>query len=569
MRLPFAAICLTMLLVSGTALRADVEITELVLDGRPVAVSGDTQAGGSRAVRVPSSVREVVVSFRNAGATTVGPAPRLRYRLDGVDSDWHDIATMGRAIIEFHHRTGGIIDSEVITIAGTSPGWEGSVDRSPFVAQSLSATAPRLATNVRLNVLSIDSGLTVGVIGIDDVQMTIEREGVGTTDSRPIPIELSGDAFEPTQSPEGWGKSGDKAAMSQVALRDAPQPHPTLLIVDDEPKRYGGWHYSSDAVIEPGDRVTFTWRSAWSLGGGGAGAASYKQLKPGNYRFHVAAFTPGGEPTPVEASLLIEVYLPWWLRRDVWVAAGATALAATVAGVRSASLRRMKQRLVEIERAHALERERTRIARDLHDDVGAGLTEIAMKAEWVRDEIEASATPETLGLTDEIRSSAHSLVRGIDAIVWAVNPANDTLERFAAYVVQSTEQFLEAADLDMRFDIPADLPPRMLNGAVRHRLFLATREAVHNAVKHARAAAVTVALAVNGKKLELSISDDGRGFDAAAAGRPGHDGLANMHARLLEIGGTCRIESGPGRGTRLIFTVPLSDEPAQKEPLHA
>lgn len=548
------------------AAHAVVTIREVSVDGQAIDVPPDQPGDASPHVRIPSTARTLSITFDEslpaAADSVTAPFPqpaRLRYRLDGVDTAWRDVAAAGQVKLLFQDAEGGTVGGTEVTITGESAGWTGSAEESPLMSGSMSAVVPPLTAIARINVISHAFGSTVGVIGIDDVLLEIQRADGGTTQRVALDIDLGDQPFDPTMVPRQWAKSGTKYAMSRLGQHRLPTPHPILLIVDDEPERYGGWYRGREVAVEPGDTVTATWSAAWSLGGGGRPTATYDRLAAGTYFFRVGAFFPNGEPANAETSLVVDVYVPWHLRRDVWAGAGVVGLATLVTAVRSASIRRMKRRLAEIEREHALERERTRIARDLHDDVGAGLTEIAMKAEWVRDEIEATANAEALGLTDEIRSSAHSLVRGIDAIVWAVNPANDTLERFAAYLVQSTEQFLEAAGIEMRFDIPAELPPGTLTGAVRHRLFLAAREAVHNAVKHADATAVGISLAVDAGRLVLTVEDDGRGFDLAAAGdTPGHDGLDNMQKRLAEIDGICEITTAPGRGTRVTFSVPLA-----------
>jgi signal transduction histidine kinase len=158
----------------------------------------------------------------------------------------------------------------------------------------------------------------------------------------------------------------------------------------------------------------------------------------------------------------------------------------------------------------------------------------------------------------------------VDAIVWAVNPANDTLSRFAAYLVQSTEQFLDMAGLSMRFQVPSPLPDTPLEGTVRHRLLLSVREALNNVVKHARARSVTLSLRLTDDSLAITVEDDGTGFVAL---RPEpeaeQDGLANMRERMREIGGTCNIDSAPGRGTRVALGLPWPPRPCNGEASHA
>ena len=547
---------------------AAITIEAVTVDGQDVSLPPHAGDDRLEPVRLPSTARRLEVRFSGAADppttspdTEVVPPPRgtrLRYRLEGIDKGWQDAPASGRVDLSFKDAENGEASRTDFILAGQSRGWRGSPEESAFIRQSIEATAPFTARSLGINILSINSGETVGVVAIDDVAFSVTRAATGEVENHSLAISQRGESFDPLRRPENWVESGTRGRASQLRLRSKPQPHPILVIIDDEPNRYGGWLARTVVRVQPGDRVALSWSAAWSLGVGRELTAEYRNLRPGTYFFHAGAFYPDGRPTGVEVSLPIEVYVPWHLRRDVWAGAGVLALAGIVTAGRAASVRRIQRRLEQIERAHALERERARIARDLHDDVGAGLAEIAMQADWVRNEIETGEQREALTLADGIRTSADDLVRSIDAIVWAVNPANDTLERFASYVVQSTERFLDAAGISMRFEIPDPLPAMSLDGALRHRLFLALREAVHNAAQHGHAGSVTVSLALQGDRLELSVADDGRGFDLAAVQADGtHDGLGNMQKQMAEVGGTCAIRSERGKGTHVLFSVPL------------
>jgi len=207
---------------------------------------------------------------------------------------------------------------------------------------------------------------------------------------------------------------------------------------------------------------------------------------------------------------------------------------------------------------HALEQERARIARDLHDDIGAGLTEIAMQSSLVSRDIDPNTSAAALHRIDRVRQSASELTRNIDEIVWALNPANDTLDRFVSYLSHATTQFLSAAGLAVRFDIPAVLPATVLSGKVRHYLFLVLREALNNVVKYAHADMVRIGIQVADGELSFVVEDNGCGFKPEAVGADGtHEGLASMRDRLKEIGGQFCLTSNLGIGTRVEFSVPL------------
>ena len=257
--------------------------------------------------------------------------------------------------------------------------------------------------------------------------------------------------------------------------------------------------------------------------------------------------------------------LPISRRPEFWIIVAAIAAGVGTWMGRTLQRQRMKRRLAEIERQQALEHERARIARDLHDDIGAGLTEIAMKSALVRRDLERIPTPETRRHIDRVCQSAIELTRSVDEIVWAVNPANDTLNHFVNYLTQSTEQFLDATGLRVRFDLPPSIPALELSGKTRHLVFLAVREALNNAVKHAAAKLIRLEIKVADGGLRIVVEDDGQGFapkQELSAGT--HEGLKNMQRRMAEIGGQFQLTSRPEGGTRVEFCLSLPERRNQR-----
>jgi signal transduction histidine kinase len=554
--------------------RAGLAVTAIVIDGRDQPMP-ERSTDGDVTVPVPAHARSVTIRFREAKAAAgeeQGSDARLRYRLDGRDDTWRDIPAAGRALLWFVDKEGLVIGGLEEPMPGETPGWNGTVTTAPFTALSLSAVAPEAASGVLVSFLSHNGERVVGCLGVDDIQLTCERSGRQPLVLPLTPLAFSGSVVRPQSRPEGWQRVGSRPELSLVETRALPDPHPILAIHDDDAKRYGNWTVTSRVLPETaqGDRVTLSWRAAYSFGAGGEGAATYDDLPAGSYRFRMGAFSANGMPTGTEASVQLLVARPFHQRRDVWAAGAIGLVAMGVVAGRAIAARRMKRRVEALERAHTLERERARIARDLHDDIGAALTEIAMQADAVRHDMQDVASPETLQLTDGICRSAVALVRNVDAIVWAVNPANDTLNRFAAYLIQSTEQFLDAAGLSMRFHVPSSLPDVPLEGTIRHRLLLSVREALNNIVKHARARSVTLSLRLAHDALVITLEDDGTGFVASRPARDAEqDGLANMQARMREIGGTCTIDTAPGRGTRIVLRLPWPPSIRNGEAPHA
>ncbi len=293
--------------------------------------------------------------------------------------------------------------------------------------------------------------------------------------------------------------------------------------------------------------------------------ATYNYIPPGNYSFQVTACNNDGVWNETGASLKFEVLPYFWQTTWFHVLGGvATALLAG-AMVWADARRRMHRRLEKLERERAMERERARIAQDIHDDLGASLTHIAMLSGSARSDVDV---PEPVAKNlNRIFDRARELTRAMDEIVWAVNPRHDTLDSLANYLNRFAHDYLSAAEIRCRLDLPLQLPALPVTAEIRHNLFLAFKEALHNAVQHGAATEVRVELKLEAEQLTLRVADDGRGFDTAAptdghplAGRIAHgNGLANMRRRLAEISGTCEIHSEPGRGATVTFTVPLHE----------
>jgi signal transduction histidine kinase len=235
--------------------------------------------------------------------------------------------------------------------------------------------------------------------------------------------------------------------------------------------------------------------------------------------------------------------------------------------VRTVERSRSRRRLERLEAQRKLEQERARIAKDIHDDLGASLTHITMLSQSARAHL--GDLPEAGAEVDQIYGTARELTRSMEEVVWAVSPKHDTLDSLANYLGIYAQDFAAASGLRCRLDLPAHLSQRPLNSQARHNVFLAFKEALHNVARHATASEVRVSLKQDERAFTLAVEDNGRGFrteetasDPPAPGTrqarllSGH-GLANMRSRLQEAGGRCEIQSHYGLGTTVRFVVPF------------
>jgi signal transduction histidine kinase len=285
---------------------------------------------------------------------------------------------------------------------------------------------------------------------------------------------------------------------------------------------------------------------------------SYSLLPAGHYRFHVTACDNSGiwnEPGAVLAFAVAPFFWQtWWFRLAVL----AGLIASVVAVVRYVSYRRLRLRLRTLEQEAALQKDRARIAKDLHDDLGAHLSQIAMLSELAQTDFDKPTQARTH--IDQIFRTARAVTRSLDEIVWEVNPRNDSLDRFVAHLCTFAPEFLRAAGIKCRLDVPMELPATVLPANVRHHLYLAFKETLHNVAKHAMATQVWLRLSIATQELVLVIEDNGRGFQASPHSVPEEDGLLNLHQRMSEIGGRFQQHSEPGRGTRTVLVAPLRQE---------
>jgi ligand-binding sensor domain-containing protein/signal transduction histidine kinase len=281
--------------------------------------------------------------------------------------------------------------------------------------------------------------------------------------------------------------------------------------------------------------------------------AYYNNIRPGKYRFQVMGSSNDGVWNQGETALAVVLQPHFWQTKWFFALAG-LALVGTVGNIaRYATLQRVRRKMERLEQQHAIEKERARIARDMHDNLGIRTTEILLLSDLAIEK--RNSESDIRGHVREIAGAAREIVNTLDAIVWAVNPKHDYLDNFALYLHEHAEMFLELSSIRCRME--GQLPHWPLSGEVRHNLFLVAKEAINNIAKHSAASEVWIRLEARDSELRLSIEDDGKGFATESASRTGN-GLQNMEERVRKIGGFFKISSQPGKGSRVELRVPLS-----------
>jgi len=256
----------------------------------------------------------------------------------------------------------------------------------------------------------------------------------------------------------------------------------------------------------------------------------------------------------------------WTLQRVLWIAVtvGVAALVAFgwVGVLRRQVAERGRQLELEIqerqlaERRREIEQERTRVAQDLHDELGATLTEVSMLGTLARTPTLPAADRDRY--LEQLTGASRAVVAALDEIVWAVNPKYDSVASMASYYSLFAQRFLNLAGIACRLQVAETFPVTPLDSRRRHGVFLAFKEALNNAVRHSGASQVLIEMAVVENQLKIAVTDNGCGFDQVAS-QPGSDGLASMKDRMLKLGGHCSVSSQPEKGTTIEIWLPLGD----------
>jgi len=265
------------------------------------------------------------------------------------------------------------------------------------------------------------------------------------------------------------------------------------------------------------------------------------------------------------ADVIVLSRAPWWTLKRQLVIVGALAVVLAATGLWITQLRRqVEERTAELgaqiqqrqraEQQRALEQERARIAQDLHDELGSGITEISMltaraKSAWAPDDKRS-------GYLDQAGDKAREMVTALDEIVWATNPGHDSLASLVSYFSLYADRFLGLANISWRLEPPSGPADQTLDSRHRHQLFLAFKEALTNVVRHSGATEVRMNIQLAAGEVRLTIHDNGRGLPPHARTQ-GMDGVANMRSRLEKLGGRFEVTSEPGHGTRLHLSVPV------------
>jgi signal transduction histidine kinase/ligand-binding sensor domain-containing protein len=275
-------------------------------------------------------------------------------------------------------------------------------------------------------------------------------------------------------------------------------------------------------------------------------------LSPGKYTLKAKAIFLHGLYPPVESSFTFTILPPWW--KTWWFKSllGLLIIGLFVLALRIYINRKLELQRITMEKKQAIEKERTRIATDMHDDLGAGLSQIKFLSEAI-----GMKRQKHLPIEEEvssIRSFSDEMIDKMGEIVWALNEKNDTLNDLLSYTRSYAVEYLAQNGINCHVDEPENIPQIDLSGEFRRNIYLTAKEALHNIVKHAQASEVWIQIEID-RGLTLKIKDNGIGIDNSTPNSFGN-GLTNMKNRIEELRGSFEIKSK--NGTAIIIKAPLS-----------
>jgi signal transduction histidine kinase len=461
-----------------------------------------------------------------------------------------------RMVIRFIDANQREIAEQVFAVTGESPGWTGSCSDSPWIRRQEVVTVPADAVRFWVVISSAGPPEAVGVFAVRNLVALPSRGGTnGFRIIPPVEPAASKAVEEATQvSPAGWDRGGLRPANARL-LRCGPGAEVALAILDDHPTGHADWNTAKvqGPELTPGEKLTLQWEEIYSIGSADYGRVDYTNLPTGLFRFRMQVLNLMGVPAGREISQLVTVPVAAWKTLWFWVAAGLGLFMITAGSWRLSAWRRMKRQVQELERQRDLEQERFRIAQNIHDDIGARVTEIALLSSSAQ--LKPNLSHEARAAFGAVNRLTHDLVRALYETVWAVNPKNDHLDSLASFVCQIANQMCAQAQLRCRLQIP-DLPAEIpVSSHIRHNVIMAVKECIHNVIKHGRASEIQIGIQQAGKVLSIQVSDNGCGFDPAVIARG--NGLDNMEGRLRSLQGSCSITSRPGEGTKVILEFPL------------
>ncbi|MEO7174259.1 MAG: triple tyrosine motif-containing protein, partial [Saprospiraceae bacterium] len=281
------------------------------------------------------------------------------------------------------------------------------------------------------------------------------------------------------------------------------------------------------------------------------GLVRYSNLKPGTYVLKIKAANADGQWTPESRNLTITIKPPIWNYWFVKLFAFLLLIGTTYLLVHANTERQLERQKLVFEKQQAITDERSRIAADMHDDLGSGLSMITLMSDIASVK---AKDPDQAEAIKQIGVTSNELIDKMGEIIWTLNSRNDTIESLFRYIRQFASKLFDVTDIEWTMNIQDHMPEMTCPGKLRRNIFLTSKEALHNIVKHSKASNANIQASIHENVLIISITDNGKGIESHKINQFGN-GMTNMRKRIEDIGGQFSMISE--QGTEILIRVPI------------
>lgn len=522
-------------------------IQQVFVNGKPRELPSENGA-----LKIEPGIHRLDLDFALAAGNITNPL-EVRCCMEGIEDSWRPSERGMWLVCEVLGPKGESLSRTAFASFGQSPGWSADSYESALTPRLEPLFLPGTARSLRITLSSGTPDTTgqsvVSSIAVHLPGSTEPAESIWKNGSLEDGVRMDTVGGVPT----GWQRGSEDPALAPMVLRPEGK---ALGLVDGSHTAAGYWtcEQKLPPISKAGVASLLSWKEAHNVIGGGTHRATYLNVPPGNYRFRAVAVTRRPFPDGAHLELPITVRQSFWENSWFRPVAASVAVGLVALVILQTYRRRALARLSRMQILNSLERDRTRIARDLHDDLGTRVSSLMMGVSLVQRDIECP-TPATRQHLSKINTTARDLVTAMDELVWAVDPANDTLDQLVSHLTGMAQELFRGTEMTLRISVPMNPPAMSMRSEFRHHFSLAVKETLHNVLKHAGPCEVSLEIQIEGGELSAIVRDKGVGFDPSLPCEG--NGLINMQSRLAEIGGTCTVVSQPGQGTCVSFHGPI------------
>ena len=474
----------------------------------------------------------------------------IRSQLQGFDRVWRKTGQGMALIFQLLDENDQVLSESQHSVLGRSPGWNVGLEDSNLTPWTEPLFIPEGARKIRVK-FSSGPPDTTGSMAIDNLEIIFpdSEDSIWPNGN----FEQGRHRQSRSGLPDHWTRSGSNLAITQALNTNS---NLLIALIDGDQNGAGEWMASTEIPTDHHAQRTaiVRWKEAYNVIEGSQYRSTYLNVLSGNYTFRAMGTSRDGS-RPV-SNIHFSFEIPTSLVDQPWfrptVIGGIIVLIVLYFLDYWRRLHRRRLRAAEFE--NRLDRDRARIASNMHDDLGTRASVIGLAASLASKELSRDSVKAAHHL-DKVKRSTRELTLAMDELVWAVDPSHDTLEHLASHLIRVSDEVYSDSEIKIRIDIPEYLPALVFRSEYRHHITLAVKEAFHNVLKHSQASEVKFSLSVEEPELVIRIADDGVGFDVDSSSSG--SGLENFHRRLGEILGSCEVDSTPGKGTEVTFRSPL------------